>query len=90
MAGPLQEPPRGHLVRIQGASLAQEITRDRGARVAQPVKPLTPDFGSGHDLTVREIESHVRLHADDAEPAWDFLSLSVSLSAPSLLMLSLK
>ena len=34
-----------------------------------------------------EIEPHVRLHADSAEPAWD--SLSPSLSAPPLLTFSL-
>ena len=48
--------------------------------MAQPIKHPTLDFGSGHDLTVREIEPHVRLCADSAEFAWD--SLSPSLSAP--------
>ena len=32
---------------------------------------------------VREIEPHIGLCADGAEPAWDSLSLSLSLSAPS-------
>ena len=50
----------------------------RGARVAQWVKRLTLDFGSGHDLTVPEFKPHVGLNADSAEPAWDSLSLSVS------------
>ena len=45
------------------------------------------DFGSGHDLTVREMEPRVKLYADSVEPAWD--SLSPSLSAPPLLALSL-
>ena len=55
--------------------------------MAQPVKCPTLDFGSGHDLTVREFESHVRLWADSAEPAWD--SLSPSLAAPPVLSLAL-
>ena len=41
----------------------------RGAWVAQLVKRLTPDFGSGHDLTVCEIEPRVGLCADSVEPA---------------------
>ena len=59
----------------------------RGAGVAQLVKCLTLDFSSGHDLTVCEMEPHIGLCADSAEPAWD--SLSPSLSAPPLLMLVL-
>ena len=45
--------------------------------MAQPVGPLTLDFGSGHDLTVRELEPHIRSCADSVEPAWDSLSLSI-------------
>ena len=45
------------------------------------------DFGSGHDLTVREFEPHVRLTAVSTEPASH--PLSPSLSSPSLLTLSL-
>ena len=52
--------------------------------MAQLVKPPTPGFGSGHDLTVREIEPHIGLCADIVEHVWD--SLSPSLSAPHLLM----
>ena len=33
------------------------------------------DFGSGHVLTVREIEPYVGLRADSTEPAWDSHSL---------------
>ena len=51
--------------------------------MAQLVKHLTLDFGSGHDLTVREIETRLWLCTDSTEPAWD------SLSAPPLLVLSL-
>ena len=35
----------------------------RGTWVAQSVKHLALDFGSGHDLTVHEFEPHVGLHA---------------------------
>ena len=52
----------------------------------QWVECLTPDFGSGHDLTVQEFEHHIWVCADSEEPAWDFLS--PSLSVPSLFMLS--
>ena len=53
-------------------------------RVAQAVKHLAFDFGSGHDLTVCEFKPHVSFWADSAEPAWD--SLSPFLSARFLLM----
>ena len=58
--------------------------------MAQPVKSLTQDLGSGHDLTIREFEPHVWLCTGSAEPAWDSLSLSLSLPlpAPPLLTLS--
>ena len=52
--------------------------------VAQLVKRLALDFGSGHDLMVREFESRVGLCADSAEPAWDSLSRSLPLSLPVL------
>ena len=39
--------------------------------MAQSVKRQTLDFGPGHDLTVCGIEPHIRLCADNAEPAWD-------------------
>ena len=42
------------------------------------VKPLTFDFGSGHDLTVGEFESYIGIYADSMEPAWDSLSLKVN------------
>ena len=35
--------------------------KNRGIWVAQSVKHPTPDFVSGHDLTVREFEPHIRL-----------------------------
>ena len=54
-----------------------------GAWVAQRVKCPTLDFHSGRDLVVCEF----RLCGDSTEPAWD--SLSPSLSAPHLLLLSL-
>ena len=49
-----------------------------GAWMAQSVKHLTLDFGSGHDLTVPGFKPCVRLYTDSAEPAWDCLSLSLS------------
>ena len=55
--------------------------------MSQSVKHPTLDFGSGHDLMVHRIERHVGLHDDSMEPARD--SLSPSLSAPPLLVLSL-
>ena len=59
--------------------------------VAQLVKRLALDFGSGHDLMVREFKSRVGLCTDSAEPAWDSLSRSLPLSLPVLsLSLSLK
>ena len=59
-----------------------------GAWVAQSVKRPTLDFGSGHDLTVREKEPHVGLCADGVEPAWDSLSLPLSLPLPCSYLLS--
>ena len=53
-----------------------------GTWVAQLVEILTLGFGSGHDLMVGELETHIGLCADRVEPAWDSLSLSLSLSAP--------
>ena len=47
------------------------------------------DFGSGRDLTVCKFEPCIRLCADSAEAAWDFLSLLLSLPAsPTPLMLA--
>ena len=54
--------------------------------MAQLAERPTPDFGSGHDLTVHEFEPHVGLCADNMETALD--SLSPSLSAPPPLTLS--
>ena len=64
-------------------------TQAGGAWVAQSVKHLTLDFDSGHDLEVRGFEPQVGVCADSVEPAQDSLFLSLSLSAPSLLLLSL-
>ena len=57
--------------------------------MAQLVKHLTLDFGSGHDLTVPEIEPCMGLSTSGTEPAWDSLSLPLSPSAPPQLMLAL-
>ena len=53
--------------------------------MAWSAKHPTLDFSSGHDLTVREFEPRIRLCANNAEPARD--SLSPSLSDPPLLAL---
>ena len=53
------------------------------------VQCLTLDFGSGHDLMVPEIESHIRLHADSMESAWDSLSSLASAPPPCTFFLSL-
>ena len=48
------------------------------------------DFGSGHDVTVHEFETHVRLCADSSEPGACFrFCLPLSLSLPCLLSHSL-
>ena len=57
--------------------------------MAQLVKHLTLDFGSGHDPNGCEIEPHVGL-CTGTEPAWDSLSLPLSLPSPYSLSLSLK
>ena len=50
--------------------------------MAQLVKRPTPDFSSGRDLTVHEIEPRVGLRADSTEPAWDSLTPSLSALPP--------
>ena len=57
-----------------------------GAWVSQSVKHLTLDFGSGHDLMVREFEPRIGLCTDSMEPAWDSLSLPLSLPLPMLVL----
>ena len=57
--------------------------------MAQSVKRLTLDLGSGHNLTVREFEPRVGLCAVSTESAWDSLSL-FSCSYPLVLTRSLK
>ena len=52
--------------------------------MAQSVKHLSLDFGSGHDLMVHKIEPCLRLCSDGVETAWN--SLSPSPSAPPLLV----
>ena len=48
-------------------------------------KHPTLNFGLGHDLTVHEIEPHNRLCDDNAEPAWDSLSVCLSLTLSPLM-----
>ena len=59
--------------------------------MAQLVKCLTLDFGSGCDLTVGEIKARIQLCTDSAEPAWDsLLSLSLCPSPAHALSVFLK
>ena len=58
----------------------QEALLGQGAWVAQSVKRPTLDLGSGRDLTIREVEPRVQLHADSTGPAPSLLMLSLSLS----------
>ena len=60
-----------------------------GAWVAQWVEHLTLDFGSGHNLIVHEFKPGIGLCTDSVEPAWNSLSLPLSLPLPFLLSLSL-
>ena len=46
------------------------------------VERPTLDLESSRDLTVQEFEPCIGLCADSAEPAWDSLSLSLSLLLP--------
>ena len=61
----------------------------RGSWLAQSVKCTTLDFGSGHDLTFWEFESHIGLSAVSTQPAWDPLSPPLRSVLP-LVTLSLK
>ena len=61
----------------------------RGAWMAQSVKHLTLDLGSGHDLTVCEFEPRVWLCADCEETAWNSFPPSFSVLTLTLLICSL-
>ena len=69
--------------RVAGMLKDQTVGATRWAPL---IEGPTPDFGSGHDLVVREFKPRIRLHADDAEPAWD--SLPPFLCPPPPLSLS--
>ena len=58
-----------------------------GTWVAQSVKHLILDFGSGHDLMVREFKPCIGLCTDGVEPAWDSLS-HLSASTPLVCVFS--
>ena len=57
----------GHTGEVLG-HLGFKRQEKKGAWVAESVRRLTLDFGSGHDLTVRGTEPRVRLCADGVEP----------------------
>ena len=61
-----------------------EATESQGTWVAQSAEHLTLDFGSGHDLTVRGIEPHVKLYAGGVELDWDSVHLSLPFTLLSL------
>ena len=61
-----------------------------GTWMVQLLKCLTLYFVSGRDLMVREVEPQVGLCTDSVEPAWDSLSLSLSLCLPFPPSLALK
>ena len=71
-----------------GTEGTQDLECLGGSWMAQLVKRLTLNFGSGHDLMVREFEPFVELCMEGMEPAWDSLSpqlahtlaISISLS----------
>ena len=67
----------GHLRAFRHGCM-KKFCLSRGAWVAQSTERPTLDFGSGHDLTGRELGPHIGLSTDRAKPAWD------SLSPPSL------
>ena len=67
-------------VQLVSSSLPLKSNTLAVPRVALSLRYLTLDFGSGHDLTVHEMEPQVGLCADGVEPAWDSLSVSLSLS----------
>ena len=50
--------------------------------MAQSVKPLLLDFGSGHVLLFHEFQPLLELRTDSMETAWDSLPLSLSLLPP--------
>ena len=52
--------------------------------MAQLVKHLTLNFSSDRDLTLHEMERQVGLCSVSTEPAWDSLSLPLSLPTPGL------
>ena len=69
--------------------LCKNWSRPWGTWVAESVKLLTLDLGSGHDLTVHGLEPHIWPCPDSAVPDWDSLSPFLSLPLPHSCSLSL-
>ena len=70
---------------IIGCHVIYKYIQDLGGTwVAQLVKCLTPDFGSGLELMIREFEPHIRLCTDSVEPAWDSVSLTSPPAPPQI------
>ena len=61
----------------------------RSAWVAESVKHLTLGFGSGHDLMAHEFKPYIGPCADSMKPAWDSVSLSLSVLPLLALYISL-
>ena len=78
-----------YLCRLRTCVLAAFRILSWGTWAIQPVKHLTLDFSSGHDLMVCEFEPYIRLCTSSIEPAWNSLSpLSLSLSCSCSLSVS--
>ena len=79
---------------MKRGSLAPErtfLSHTESLNIGWLVKCPIPDFGSGHDLMVRENEPCIGLWPDSVEPAWIFaLSLWPSPTHTSSLKINLK
>lgn len=64
--------PRREEVLCNQKKKKKKKIKQRGAWVAQSLKPPTLDFGSGHGLAVGEFEPYKGLRAGGGEPAWVF------------------
>ena len=80
-----------HLLLRENKQLIKTYHHSRDTCVAQSVKDLTLDFGSGHDLrVVGEFESRVKPCTVSEKPAWDSPSLSLPLPHSRSVSLCLK
>ena len=68
----------------------KKMAEGDGGWVAQLIEHQTLVFCLGHDLTVCEIKPCIGLCADSTEPAWDSLSVPLSLCPCPAFSLSLR